>query len=250
MPEQKSTKVVRQRDLRISAAAGGPRTGLDRALYDLRMATLPCLVGALLIASTAGAGPLFKWVDDKGVVHYSERLPTEATGKAAAQLNSQGAVVKRHAAALTPEQIAAREEEAQRQLEADKRAREEARKNEALLKTYASEQDIDDARERALANNRDAIKNAQHNVTQAETRQKDLARQAAAHKDKRLPTRLQRDIDSNEIELRDQRALLEAKQRDAAAITHRYDEDKRRYSELTRSDHAAPRFISNEISKK
>ena len=215
-----------------------------------RMAILLCLTGALFIAPTANAGPLFKWVDDKGIVHYSERLPTEATGKAAAQLNRQGAVIKRHAAALTPEQIAAREEEARLKEEADKRAQEETRKNEALLKTYASEQDIDDARERALANSRDAIKNAQHNVTQAETRQTDLARQAAAHKDKRLPTKLQRDIDSNEIELRNQRALLEAKQRDAATITHRYDEDKRRYGELTRDNRTTSRLTSTEVSKK
>lgn len=235
----------------MSEETGCARPTLDRARDgSRRMAVLLCLSGALFVAPTADAGPLFKWVDDKGVVHYSERLPTEATGKAAAQLNRQGAVIKRHAAALTPEQIAAREEEARLKQEADKRAREETRKNEALLKTYASEQDIDDARERALANNRDAIKNAQHNVTQAEARQKDLARQAAALKDKRLPTKLQRDIDSNEVELRDQRALLEAKQRDAAAITHRYDEDKRRYDELTRDNRTTSRLTSTEISKK
>jgi hypothetical protein len=231
-------------------ATNRTRSALARARCgSSHMAILLCLTGMLCIAPAVDAGPLFKWVDDKGVVHYSERLPTEATGKAAAQLNSQGAVIKRHAAALTPEQIAAREEEARLQQEADKRAREEARKNEALLKTYASEQDIDDARERALANNRDAIKNAQHNVSQAEARRKDLARQAATHKDKRLPAKLQRDIDSNEIELRDQRALLEAKQRDAAVITHRYDEDKRRYGDLTGNNRITPRLTSAEIPK-
>ncbi|MBX6393818.1 MAG: DUF4124 domain-containing protein, partial [Burkholderiales bacterium] len=32
--------------------------------------------------SGLAAQQLYRWVDDKGVVHYSDRLPSEATGKA------------------------------------------------------------------------------------------------------------------------------------------------------------------------
>jgi hypothetical protein len=75
-------------------ATNRTRSALARARCgSSHMAILLCLTGMLCIAPAVDAGPLFKWVDDKGVVHYSERLPTEATGKAAAQLNSQGAVI-------------------------------------------------------------------------------------------------------------------------------------------------------------
>src|SRR5690606_18247362 len=121
------------------------------------------------------------------------------------------------------EEVAAREQEKVRKAQEEKRAREEARKNEALLKTYASVEDIESARERALANNREAIQSAQHNLTQAETRRDELAQQAAEYEGKRLPAKLQREIEANEAELRSHRDLFEAKQRDVAAIMERYD---------------------------
>lgn len=204
----------------------------------LRYAALLGLI-ALCGATAAHAGQLFRWVDDKGVVHYSDRLPAEATGKASAQLSTQGTVLKRNAAALTAEQLAARAKEEEQRVEEEKRLREEARKNEALLKTYASIDDIDGARERALANNRESIKSAQHNLHQAEARRDELALQAAKYKGKQVPAKLQREIEANEAELRSHRSLFEAKQRDVATIMERYEEDKRRYLELTSNATAA-----------
>lgn len=216
----------------------------------LHKTALLCFTALLFVAPAIGAGQLYRWVDDRGVVHYSERLPTEATGKAAAQLSSQGTVVKHHAAALTSEQLAAQAKAQRDMLEAEKRAREEKRKNEALLKTYASEQDIDDALERALANNGDAIRSAQHKVAQAEARQADLKLQAAAFEGKRLPAKLERDIESSDIEVRDQRALLDAKRRAVATITSRYDEDRRRYIALTRGKQIGARVTSADVTGK
>ncbi len=186
--------------------------------------------------SGLAAQQLYRWVDDKGVVHYSDRLPSEATGKAHVQLNRQGVVTKRTAGALSPEELAAREAQERERQEAEKRAREEARKNEALLKTYASAEDIDYARERALAQSREALQNMQHQLAQAEARRDELAQQAKQYEaqGKPLPARLQREVEANEAELATYRSLFEAKQREAAAITQRYDEDKRRYLQLTR----------------
>jgi len=186
--------------------------------------------------SGLAAQQLYRWVDDKGVVHYSDRLPSEATGKAHVQLNRQGVVTKRTAGALSPEELAAREAQERERQEAEKRAREEARKNEALLKTYASAEDIDYARERALAQSREALQNMQHQLAQAEARRDELAQQAKQYEAQGnpLPARLQREVEANEAELATYRSLFEAKQREAAAITQRYDEDKRRYLQLTR----------------
>src|SRR5690606_19775334 len=165
-------------------------------MRDRLHAALLLGLGLALSCTATAQTKLFRWVDDQGVVHYSDRLPAEATGKAAAQMNRHGTVVKRHAAALTPEQLAAREAEQQRLLEEAKHQREEARRNEALLKTYASVEDIDGARERALANNREAVQSAQHNLTQAQTRREELAQQAAKYEKegRPVPVKLQREI--------------------------------------------------------
>ncbi len=199
----------------------------------MRKTILSGIVVALLAFTPAQAEKLYKWVDDKGVVHYSERLPAETAGKAAAQLNAQGAVVKRQTAAPTAEEIATREAERAREREAAQEEKEKARRNQALLATYAGEDDIDSARERALAHTRDALGNAEHNVKQLEARRQALERDAAKS-GKKPSARLQRDIDANTVDLRSARAVVDAKQRDIDAINQRYDEDKRRYIELTR----------------
>lgn len=200
----------------------------------MRNAILSGIAIALLLAfSPARAQKMYKWVDDKGVVHYSERLPAETAGKAAAQLSAQGTVVKRQTAAPTADEIAARDAALVRERETAQQQKEKMRRNQALLDTYAGEQDIDSARERALAQTRDALANAEHNAKQLEARQQSLERDAA--KSGKAPSaRQQRDIDANAIDLRNARAVRDAKQHDIDAINQRYDEDKRRYIELTR----------------
>ena len=69
-----------------------------------------------------------------------------------------GSVLKRIEGQLTPEQQAKRDEEIKKKAEADAAAKEERRKNTALLNTYASEKDIDEARARALKENEQGIK--------------------------------------------------------------------------------------------
>jgi glutaredoxin-like YruB-family protein len=48
----------------------------------------------LLAAATAGAGSIYKWVDDNGVVHYSDRAPDET--------HVEGDVETREAVSGTP----------------------------------------------------------------------------------------------------------------------------------------------------
>jgi len=50
---------------------------------------------------------------------------------------------------------------------------------------------------------------------------------------KPMPLKLKRDISSNEIEITNQTVLLDAKKKESARSTPKYDEDKRRYIELT-----------------
>ena len=48
----------------------------------------------------------YKWVDEKGVTHYTDKMPTEAAGKGSTVLDKQARPVKKIDPALTPEQIA------------------------------------------------------------------------------------------------------------------------------------------------
>lgn len=188
---------------------------------------------ALLAAGTAGAQKLYKYVDENGRTRYTDRPPIDMTGRASELLNSQGTVVKRNAAALTPEEIAAQEAEEQRKREAAAIAREENRRNRALLATYPSIKDIDDARARALANNSEATRQITLRISDLDRRRQKLAQEAANYQDKPMPAEIKRESFEVESDLRAQNELLALKKQEVAGINARYDEDKRRYQQIT-----------------
>jgi hypothetical protein len=190
---------------------------------------------ALLAAGTAGAQKLYKYVDENGRTRYTDRPPIDMTGRASEQLNSQGTVVKRNSAALTPEEIAAQAAEEQKKREAAAIAREENRKNRALLATYPSIKDIDDARARALANNAEATRQIALRISDLERRRVKLEKDSAPYTDKNkpLPAELKREAFEIESDLRAQNELLAVKKQEVPVINAKYDEDKRRYQQIT-----------------
>lgn len=190
---------------------------------------------ALLAAGTAGAQKLYKYVDENGRTRYTDRPPIDMTGRASEQLNSQGTVVKRNAAALTPEEIAAQAAEEQKKREAAAIAREENRKNRALLATYPSIKDIDDARARALTNNAEATRQIALRISDLERRRVKLEKDSAPYTDKNkpLPAELKREAFEIESDLRAQNELLAVKKQEVPVINAKYDEDKRRYQQIT-----------------
>ena len=127
----------------------------------LSQRSLMLLLCAAALAGPAAAQKLYKYTDASGKVVYTDKMPSESAGKPNEQLNRQGTVTKRNEGAMTPEQLAAKEADRKRKLDEDMASKEEKRKNMALLNTYSSEQDISEARERALKTNAEAVDEAQ-----------------------------------------------------------------------------------------
>jgi hypothetical protein len=198
--------------------------------------TLALLLGAACLATPAIAQKLYKYTDPAtGRTIYTDKVPAEQAGKANEQLSGQGMVVKRNEAAPTADQIAAREAERKRKLEEDIAAKEERRKNQALLNTYPSEKDIDEARDRAIKANEEAVKDAERKLADAEKRKKALAAEAEFYAKRPIPAQLKRDIQQNEVERNAVTELVEKKKQEIDAINARYDEDLRRYRELIKA---------------
>jgi hypothetical protein len=217
----------------------------------LIVALLAC---ALLAGAPVHAQRLYKYTDPvTGKTVYTDKLPTEAAGKANEQFNRYGTMVKREPAAPTAEELAAREVDRKRKLEEEMAAKEAKRRNQALLNTYASEKDIDDARARALQSNDEAIKDAERKVADAQKRQKQLATEAEFYQKRPMPGQLKLDIQNNQVELKAHGDLLDAKRKETAAINAKYDEDKRRYLELSKagaSGKAVPVTAAQSTSQK
>jgi DNA repair exonuclease SbcCD ATPase subunit len=194
------------------------------------------ILAILLVFASAPASAqqaMFKCKDDKGKTYYTQTPPAECLGKEINELSKQGTLVRKREAALTAEQIAAREAEQKRKKEEEALAKEEGRKNQALLNTYSSEMDIEDSRQRALKQAEGGTKEVQKRIEEAQKRSQKLAAEKEFYANKPIPKKLQDDIKNNEIDLKSQQDMLAAKTKDLSEINAKYDEDKRRYLELT-----------------
>jgi len=197
------------------------------------------LLGAIVAICGAGAaraaGPApttYKWVDDQGVVHYSDKVPPEAVGKSATVLDKQGRPVKKIEAALTPEQIKAKEA-AEEQQRAQARAQEEqTRKDRALMQSYTTEAEIDAAKKRAVDTLDSQIKSAQAYSAELTRRMEELKKKRASYGSNRVPADIEREINNTDIELARQSALIKQKSQEIVAATARYDADKARWEEI------------------
>ena len=108
------------------------------------------LVLALVVALPASAGKLYKWVDEKGNVHFSDKVPPEAAKLAREEKNQDGVTVKQVARAKTEEELAAEAAQRVKDEEARKLAEAEAQADRALMLSYTTEDDLIRAREQEL----------------------------------------------------------------------------------------------------
>jgi hypothetical protein len=192
---------------------------------------LLCAAAALLVAHPSLAA-LYKWVDDNGKVHYSDKMPPEAIDKPNVELNKEGVPIKRNAPPPTAEQRRAKaaEEERQKVLAREKEIVD--RRDRALVQSYTSEDEIDLARARALATIETQLQSAQAYSVQLTKRRQELDGRRKAFGDKPVPAAIDHELESIGGELGKQDAFIAEKKRETAAVTARYDADKQRWREL------------------
>jgi len=195
----------------------------------------------LAVAPAAAQERMYKCVDAKGKTYYTQVPPPECLGRDTQELNKSGSLIRKNPAVipLTPAQEQAREAERKKKVEEEEKSKEERRKNLALLNTYSSERDIDDARARALEEAKVAIEDTERAIAGAQKRRQELESEKEFYVKKPIPLKLKRDISNNEIEITNQTVLLDAKKKEISTINAKYDEDKRRYMELTSGKGAA-----------
>jgi len=193
------------------------------------------LIVAIAALPMSAAAQSYRCVGKDGKKYYGQSVPLQCLGMPVEQLNKQGMVIKRYDAA---ESAAEREKKAAEQAERKKReaiTKEEGRRNRALLATYTSEKEIENARARALKDNQLAVKDVENKIALLKTRQAGLAKELDFYQGKnKAPAKLEQDIKNTQIDLKAQEGLLAAKKKEVDSINEKYDDDKKRYVELTK----------------
>jgi hypothetical protein len=205
-----------------------------------------------LLLPLGAAAQTYRCVGPDGKKYYEQTIPPQCVGQRIDVLNSQGQVIRR-IETVRPvsdeKEREAKEAEAAKKREDDRLAREERRRNNALLATYTNEKDIEEARARALVENDKQINQVKQRIAEIKKRQAGLNKEmefykegaakasdkkkAAAAKPAEAPPKLLEDVHNAEVDLDAQVHLLDAKQKEVDGINAKYDEDKKRYLELT-----------------
>jgi glutathione S-transferase len=96
----------------------------------------------------------------------------------------------------------------------------------------------DDARTRALQDNRSAVQQVETKIDTLKKRRTGYDKELEFYQDKKgtskPPAKLLDDIDSVSVDLKVQEELLAVKKKEVETINAKYDQDKKRYLQLTR----------------
>jgi chromosome segregation ATPase len=205
----------------------------------------------ILAVVAAGLLPLaaqaqsFRCVGKDGKKYYGSTVPAQCIGQPVEQLSAQGTVIRRMDPEGDEKLRQEKEASAEKKRKEDEIAREAQRRNRALLATYSSEKDIEEARTRALADNQKQIKDVQSRIEAIKQRQEGFGKEMEFYREAppakgakvkpgpKPPPKLVEDIQNAEVDLKAQENLLDIKKKEVDAINAKYDEDKRRYGELT-----------------
>ena len=214
------------------------------------------LAAGLALAPIAAEAQSYRCVGTDGKKYYGSTIPPQCAGQLVEQLSPQGQVTRRLDPKGDEKQRLAREAEAAKKREEEAIAKEASRRNRALLATYTSEKDIEDARRRTLVENEKAIKEVEQRIIDIKKRQASYEKEmefyregtpklpadkkgkpapaASAKGGGKPPPKLMEEIKAAEVDLQAQENLLATKQKEVEAINAKYDEDKRRFAELTK----------------
>jgi hypothetical protein len=187
------------------------------------------LAGLAAVAIAVGPQKMYKWVDDKGVVHYTDTLPPDAVDKGNVELNKQGVAIGKTDPNATPEQRRAREAEIERAKQEAKDEQEKARLDRALLDSYTSEQDIELAKSRALKTIEQSVESARAYIAQLNKRKEAMATAKLPPNDKNAAAVNERELARINSDLEQQGEFLNRKQTEMANLIASYDSDKERW---------------------
>jgi hypothetical protein len=222
----------------------------------MRKATpfLATVLASLCIAAAAHAQnadrgkQTYKWVDDKGVTHYGDHVPSEYSQREQRVLNSQGLEVQKRQAEMSPAEAAAF---AAKQKEESRRKQHDM----FLISTYPSVKEIENVRDVRLDQIQGQITAAEAYIASLTTRVDGLKQRAlifAPYNTKpgarRMPDDLAEEMVRALSELRTQNSALTTKRSEHQEVVDQFGADITRFKELRAS--AATRLSEATRAKK
>jgi len=194
------------------------------------------------VAAQSGKPPasgkkLYRWVDDKGVVHYGDSVPPQYANQDRDVLNRQGTTVGKQEGTLTAS-------EAKAKADAERAAREAVQRQQRdrmLQQSYGSVEEIELLRDRRVDMVDAQIKVQQQSLNNLRTKQAQLQQQVdrARGLGKEPPDHIRDDLSRSSADLRTAEKNLVAKQAERDRLKAQFEADIARFKELKRGGRTA-----------
>jgi Domain of unknown function (DUF4124) len=203
-----------------------------------------CLSAGLVASAVAFAAPdktgrLYRWTDDKGVVHFGDAVPPQFADQDQTILNRQGVAVGAVTGRRSAEQLAADEERRKADALSSHEQKQRQLRDENLLATYLSVTEIESLRDRrteildgqarAIAQ---YLEQLQARATQLEDQMRHFRPYSSNAAAPALPQRMVDEAVRTLTDVRSQQRALIAKREEVTRTRGQFDEDIARFREL------------------
>jgi len=187
---------------------------------------------ALALAATPARATVYVCTTPDGRTITGDLPPAECFGVPIRELRADGSVRRVIEPPLTEEQRRARAEQAQRERREREAKRAQARQDIALLETYATEKDIEEARRVALTSRQEMIERSRKRLETFAAERKKLDDEAEFYVSRKLPAKLEHAFEANDSLVQAEHRLIAEMEADLARINKRFDAEAQRYREL------------------
>ncbi len=193
----------------------------------------------MVVIMTPAEAKLYKWVDEDGKVHYSDKMPPDQIKNAHQELSEHGVVKEKIDRALTEEEKKERavELKKQRELAAAKKREAEALEKERnkIMMSYSSADQIKRLKSERVTALKRNIQTAEENLVIQEKNHKDLLKRAA---DKERSGETVSDVFLDQIQqvkdqIQYQKKFIVDKTAEISSTEEKYDGELEKYLRFT-----------------
>lgn len=188
----------------------------------LRVLQIALLTLLCNTAVHAGGTKIHKWVDEKGITHYGDKMPAKDVHRDNSVLNNQGVVIKRNQVTNINNN------------EIDADLLEQKRRDRALRASYTNAEEIDLARNRSLEMDQASISALEQRKASAVKRLENVQKSidGFVQKEKPVPDDLNKDAQDIKAEIARIDDQISHRKSSMEATNKRFNEDKQRFMEI------------------
>jgi hypothetical protein len=187
---------------------------------------------ALALAVTPAFAAVYVCTDPSGRTITSDRPPRECANVPIREMRADGSVRRVIEPPLTAEERAQRAAQERREYLEQERKRAQARRDIALMETYANEEEIETTRQEALTSRQALIERAQQRLEDYARERKRLQNEAEFYVNREMPAKLAHAFAANESLTQSEQKLIADMQAEMVRINERFDAEAKRFREL------------------